>query len=253
VKAHGGVANILRSVVLESIFATLFAPVVMLVHSWFIFNIVIGRATGWGTQTRDDRALPFWLVFREYWPHTLIGILSAALLYRFAPDSLEWFVPLLLGLILTIPMVQITSSPKLGEMLARDNLFLVPSETGVLPVLKRAHQLLAKREAVKQKIDFRQLVLDDPQTRALHLKLLEEVPPPDESTREKLVALADAARRGGTKAFSRQDWVALLSDSESIAALAGASFQPPHNIEAAAIFPLGTPRPGDLPSPIPGA
>ena len=255
VKAHGGVANILRSVVLESIFATLFAPVVMLVHSWFIFNIVIGRATGWGTQTRDDRALPFWLVFREYWPHTLIGIASAALLYRFAPDSLEWFVPLLLGLILTIPLVQITSSLKLGAALARDKLFLVPSETGVIPVLKRAHQLLAKREAVAQKIDFRQLVLDDPQTRALHLKLLEEVPPPDEAMREKLVALADAARRGGTKSFSRQDWVALLSDSGSIAALAGTPFQPAHNIEGAAIFPLAAPRAGDIdfPKPVPGA
>lgn len=255
VKAHGGVGNILRSVVLESIFATLFAPVVMLVHSWFIFNILIGRATGWGTQTRDDRALPFWLVFREYWPHTLIGIVSAGLLYRFAPDSLEWFVPLLLGLILTIPLVQITSSPKLGELLARDNLFLVPSETGVIPVLKRAHQLLAKREAVKQNIDFRQLVLNDPETRALHLKLLEEVPPPDESAREKLVALTDIARRGGTKAFSRQDWVALLSDSQSIAALSGAAFQPAHNIEGAAIFPLAAPRAGDadFPKPVSGA
>ena len=50
VKVHGGVGGILRSAVLESIFATLFAPVVMLVHSWFIFNIVIGRATGWSTQ-----------------------------------------------------------------------------------------------------------------------------------------------------------------------------------------------------------
>jgi membrane glycosyltransferase len=217
VKAHGGIANILRSVVLESIFATLFAPVVMLVHSWFIFNILIGRATGWGTQTRDDRALPFWLVFREYWPHTLIGIVSAVLLYRFAPGSVEWFVPLLLGLILTIPLVQISSSPKLGAVLARDNLFLVPSETGVIPVLKRAHQLLERKKAVAHETDYRQLVLDDPQTRALHLKLLEEVPPPSDVAPEKLMALAGAARRGDTKAFSRQDWIALLSDSQSLA------------------------------------
>ena len=123
----------------------------------------------------------------------------------------------------------------------------------MIPVLKRAHQLLAKREAAAQKIDFRQLVLDDPETRALHLKLLEEVPPPDESAREKLAALADAARRGGTKAFSRQDWVALLSDSESIAALAGTPFQPAHNIEGAAIFPLAAPRAGDFSKPVPGA
>ncbi|MES2292847.1 MAG: glucans biosynthesis glucosyltransferase MdoH [Pseudomonadota bacterium] len=218
VKAHGGAANILRSVVLESVFATLFAPVVMLTHSWFLLNIVLGRSTGWGTQTRDDRALPFWLVFKEYWPHTLIGALSAFILYRFAPDSLGWFVPLLLGMIVTIPLVQISSSLSLGAALARDHLFLVPSETGVIAVLKRAHQLLARREAVSQQTDYRQLVLDDPVVMALHLRLLQEVPPPAESPREQLSMLAESARRRDTNAFTRQDWVALLSDAESLEA-----------------------------------
>ncbi|MGZ5926439.1 MAG: glucans biosynthesis glucosyltransferase MdoH [Rhizomicrobium sp.] len=223
VKAHGGVANILRSVVLESVFATLFAPVVMLTHSWFLLNIVLGRSTGWGTQIRDDRALPFWLVFKEYWPHTLIGALSAFVLYRFAPNSLGWFVPLLLGMIVTIPLVQISSSLSLGAALARDHLFLVPSETGIIAVLKRAHQLLARREAVVQQTDYRQLVLDDPVVMALHLRLLQEVPPPAESPREQLSMLAESARRRDTNAFTRQDWVALLSDAESLEAAQGAA------------------------------
>ena len=223
VEAHGGVANILRSVVLESVFATLFAPVVMLTHSWFLLNIVLGRSTGWGTQTRDDRALPFWLVFKEYWPHTLIGALSAFVLYRFAPHSLGWFVPLLLGLIVTIPLVQISSSLSLGAALARDRLFLVPSETGVIAVLKRAHQLLARREAVSQQTDYRQLVLDDPVVMALHLRLLQEVPPPAQSAREQLSMLAESARRRDTNAFTRQDWVALLSDAQSLETAQGAA------------------------------
>ncbi|MGZ5929860.1 MAG: glucans biosynthesis glucosyltransferase MdoH [Rhizomicrobium sp.] len=223
VKAHGGVANILRSVVLESVFATLFAPVVMLTHSWFLLNIVLGRSTGWGTQIRDDRALPFWLVFKEYWPHTLIGALSAFVLYRFAPNSLGWFVPLLLGMIVTIPLVQISSSLSLGAALARDHLFLVPSETDIIAVLKRAHQLLARREAVVQQTDYRQLVLDDPVVMALHLRLLQEVPPPAESPREQLSMLAESARRRDTNAFTRQDWVALLSDAESLEAAQGAA------------------------------
>jgi membrane glycosyltransferase len=218
VKAHGGVVNILRSVVLESVFATLFAPVVMLTHSWFLLNIALGRSTGWGTQTRDDRALPFWLVFREYWPHTVVGALSAFALYHFAPDSVGWFVPLLLGLILTIPLVQISSSPALGASLERDRLFLVPSETGIIPVLKRAHQLLARREAVAPETDYRQLVLNDPVVMALHLRLLQEVPPPAENPREQLSLLAESARRRDTNAFTRQDWVALLSDAESLEA-----------------------------------
>ncbi|MDR3386369.1 MAG: hypothetical protein P4L92_04895, partial [Rudaea sp.] len=189
----------------------------------FLLNIVLGRSTGWGTQTRDDRALPFWLVFKEYWPHTLIGALSAFILYRFAPHSLGWFVPLLLGMIVTIPLVQISSSLSLGAALARDHLFLVPSETGVIAVLKRAHQLLARREAVSQQTDYRQLVLDDPVVMALHLRLLQEVPPPAESPREQLSMLAESARRRDTNAFTRQDWVVLLSDAQSLEAAQGAA------------------------------
>ena len=218
VKAHGGAANILRSAILESVFATLFAPVVMLAHSWFLLNIVLGRATGWGTQTRDDRALPFWLVLREYWPHTLMGVLAALALYRFAPDSLGWFVPLLLGMILAIPLVQISSSLKLGAALARDGLFLVPSETDTIPVLKRAHQLLERREAIRPEPDFRQLVLEDPAVMALHMRLLQEAPPQVRMPRVRLSELAEAARRRDTDSFSRQDWVALLSDTESLRA-----------------------------------
>ena len=65
-------------------------------------------ATGWGTQARSDRALPFWFVVRRIiWPHTLIGVAVTYVLYRFAPDRSAlvrcrcW-----LGLILAIPLVR---------------------------------------------------------------------------------------------------------------------------------------------------
>jgi membrane glycosyltransferase len=212
VKAHGGAGNVLRSTVLESVFATLFAPLVMLVHSWFIFNIAIGRATGWGTQARTDRALPIWLVIKEYGAPTLIGILAGMALFRYAPESLGWFVPLLLGLVLSIPLVWITSSPKLGLFVARHRLFLTPSETEVIPVLKRAHQLLAWRQEEAGNSNYRELVLSDPMVRALHLRLLEETPPPSSGTNPQLADLVEAAKRGDTQAFSRQDWIALLSN-----------------------------------------
>ena len=216
VRAHGGVTGVLRSVVLESLFATLFAPVAMLSHSWFLLNILVGRATGWGTQTRSDRALPFWFVVKNYWPHSLIGVLATVALYRLAPDSLGWFLPLLLGLVLAMPLVEITSSLKLGESLARAGTLLVPSETTTIPVLKRARQLLTRREAVYGESDYHRLVLEDPSVMALHLRLLREAPPELSLPRVQLAALAEAARRRDTESFTRQDWLALLSDAESL-------------------------------------
>jgi hypothetical protein len=83
----------------------------------------------------------------------------------------------------------------------------------------RARQLLARREAVSEVSDYRHLVLSDPSVMALHLQLLKEAPPMLEMPRAQLALLADAARRRETGAFTRQDWVALLSDPESLEAM----------------------------------
>ena len=216
VRAHGGTSAVLRSVLYETVFSTLFAPVVMLAHSWFVVSILSGISSGWAAQTRDDRSLPLWFVIRRYWPHTMIGIGCTFLLWRFMPGDLYWYALLLLGLWLAIPLVRITSSFSLGAWAARRGLFLVPSETVKLPVLERAHQLRAAAEEDSR--DFRRLVLDDASVRQLHLAMLRESPPLVELPRERLQALADAARRKDTSGFSRADWIALLSDPAAIAA-----------------------------------
>src|SRR5882672_2766536 len=64
-RAHGGTRKVLQSAFWEAVFATLMAPIVMLQHSWFVFSILIGMATGWNAQTRADRALPLGLVIRK--------------------------------------------------------------------------------------------------------------------------------------------------------------------------------------------
>jgi membrane glycosyltransferase len=215
VRAHGGRWAMLKSALWENLFSTLFAPIVMLAHSWFVFIIVMGISTGWGTQQRQDRALPFWFVVRSYWPHTLLGIAAAFVLVQFAPGSIGWFVPLLAGLILAIPLTALTSSLKLGVATAHHRLFLVPSETGGLAVLDEAHRLHAA-QVTEQARDFPRLVLDDRAVRTLHLQLLREAPPSETPPSERLTALVAAARRQQTAGFTRQDWTLLLSDAGSL-------------------------------------
>ena len=215
VRAHGGMGALLRSVFWELAFATLFAPAVMLAHSWYVFTLLLGIATGWGSQVRNDRALPLWFVIRRYWPHTLIGVGTTALLWRFAPGDLAWYAPLLAGLLLTIPLVWLSSSFRLGEIAAQRGLFLTASETLKLPVLERAHRLLAAHQ--EEGHDYRRLVLEDAGVRDLHLAMLQESLPPPTLPPEKLAALAAAAKRRDTAGFSRSDWIALLSDPQSIA------------------------------------
>jgi membrane glycosyltransferase len=215
VQAHGGRWPMLKSALWENLFSTLFAPIVMLAHSWFVITIVMGISTGWGTQQRQDRALPFGFVVRAYWPHTVAGIAAAFLLQRFAPGSIGWFVPLLAGLVLAIPLTALTSSRKLGAAAAHHRLFLVPSETQGLAVLDEAHRLHAAG-VPEQALDFPRLVLDDRAVRTLHLQLLRESSPDDTPPSELLTALVAAAHRQQTAGFTRQDWTLLLSAAYSL-------------------------------------
>jgi len=214
-RAHGGIGAVLASAFWEAVFATLIAPVVMLQHSWYVFSILMGMATGWNAQTRTDRALPVLLVARKFAAHTVIGLAVTVLLARYAPGSFNWFLPLLAGLWLAIPLVLITSSPFLGEWMRKDGLFLVPSETRGSKVLGRAHALAESHEAVPVRAD---LVLEDARVRDLHLALLADtvLPPVDPL---KLWSLRERVRRGDTAAFSRDDWSLLLSDPEGLKAL----------------------------------
>jgi membrane glycosyltransferase len=214
-RAHGGTRHVVFSVLWESLFSTLMAPIVMLQHSWYVFTILMGISTGWSSQQRTDRALPLDYVARGFMMHTLVGLTATIVLWD--TGSFGWFVPLLAGLLLSIPLVLVSSSPLLGLVTLRDKLFLVPSETRGLPVLDRAHSLADARAAEMPATDVRQLVLEDARVRDLHLALLADAVPPTDRTR--LGVLLEQVARRETAAFSRDDWALLLSDAESLKAL----------------------------------
>jgi membrane glycosyltransferase len=213
-RAHGGTGAVIGSVIWECLFSTLMAPIVMLQHSWYVVTILMGISTGWGSQHRTDRALPLDFVARHFWPHTLVGVAATIILWDTA--SFGWFVPLLAGLWLSIPLVIATSSPLLGRLTRQDKLFLVPSETRGLPVQDRAHALVA--QAVISDQDVRRLVLEDAQVRAMHLMLLAGNPAATLDA-ARLDMLRQRAARRETADFSREDWVLVLHDAEGLRAL----------------------------------
>ena len=216
-RAHGGTRALVMGLIWEALFSTLVAPIMMLQHSWYVLSLAMGMSTGWNSQTRTDRALPLGPVARKFAPHTLIGAIAAFALWNYAPDSFDWFVPLLGGLILSVPLVVLSSSPLLGEVAREDHLFLVPSESRGLRVLDRAHQLAGGQEETFSG-QAQLLVLDDARVRGLHLALLKDAAPPAVDPL-LLWSLRERIRRHETASFSRDDWTLLLSDSETLRAL----------------------------------
>jgi membrane glycosyltransferase len=228
-RAHGGFGKATYSVFLESLFATLLAPVTMLTHSWFVLTILLGWSTSWGGQPRGDRPLSLGAALATFGPHTAFGLAATALAYRYIPSGFWWFVPLLAGLVLAVPMACVSSSASIGSGLRRRGRFLIPSETVGLPILERMRERLADRPAeAADEVQVDALLrraLTDPYVSRLHRALLRDVSDVGDDG-ETLPALVDAARRGDVATFTRQDWTALLSNAKSLSALAPERAEP---------------------------
>lgn len=141
--AHGGGWNATASVLLEAVFSTLLAPISMLSQSAFVVRIMLGETKGWGAQFRGERRIRTVVIARAFAVHTLIGIAAAVAIHQWLPASLWWFVPLLAGPVLSIPLVRLTSSTSAGLAARRMGLFITPGEVGRIGVVDRVRSLMA--------------------------------------------------------------------------------------------------------------
>ncbi len=141
--AHGGGLRVSASVALEAVFSTLLAPISMLSQSSFVLRILLGETKGWGSQFRGGRRLHVLTVARAFAAHTLIGLGAAAAIYEWVPATLWWFVPLLAGPILSIPLVWLTGSERAGRIALRIGLFVTPAELGRVPIVDQVRNRAA--------------------------------------------------------------------------------------------------------------
>jgi membrane glycosyltransferase len=145
-QAFGGRWRATASFALECVYSTLIAPVVMISHTRFVLDVLFGARATWRAQQRKERQVPWVQCVRAYAAHTLIGAVSAAVLYAFIPELFWWFSPLTGGLVLSIPLALLSADPRVGRWAQRHALFLTPVQTQGLPVLERVKDLLAASE-----------------------------------------------------------------------------------------------------------
>jgi membrane glycosyltransferase len=177
-RAHGGVGKVAHSILWESIFSMLIAPVVMLSHAVYVIEILLGRKARWTAQQRADGKLGLSSAITTFAPHTLAGLAAVAIAWRFIPDSSLWLIPLLAGMVLAVPLVLFTASPKIGRLARRLGLFLIPAETDRLPILERVQTVLKSRQQARSYAhaeDLPRLAQEDPYVGALHAALLRDV------------------------------------------------------------------------------
>ena len=173
-RRFGGRWRVLGSVFAETVFSALSAPVQMLLQTRFVWEVVWGRDSGWKTQARDDRGLPFAACWSRHRHHAMVGLVLAGAAWYVYPGLLAWMLPALLGMVIAAPVTCIGSWASAGRAARRWGLFLTPEELAPPPVLER---LAATEPAALPAGAGFDHVFGEPRAAALHLALLEQHPP----------------------------------------------------------------------------
>lgn len=140
--AGSGRVRLAASGVLDVVFSVLIAPVLLVLHAWFLVCILSGRATVWRAQARQGRLLSW----RQAWGYTgalpVLALVWGGLLVWQAPALLVWLLPVLLPLLVAPVMTRFTSSDALGGSLASAGFLRAPDEPAAVAVLARlcAHE-----------------------------------------------------------------------------------------------------------------
>jgi membrane glycosyltransferase len=137
----GGVIGVTASFVLETVLSALYAPILMMVQSRHVFEVFMGRDSGWKPQNREGGGTSWSDAWHFHKRHLLVSCMTAAIVYFLSPSLLAWVSPALLGLFLAVPLSRASGSETIGRALSRVALLRTPEEL-VQPAL------VARRKAL---------------------------------------------------------------------------------------------------------
>ncbi len=117
------------SALLELLMSALYAPIMMLIQSRQLWQIVRGQDSGWSLQARSGERLPWRVAVHHHVGHMLVGIAVLTIAVMVDPSILPWVMPIIVGLVLAIPLSRGSGSSELGLWLRRERLLSSPCET----------------------------------------------------------------------------------------------------------------------------
>ena len=177
-RACGGGIRLVLSALLEILFSAFFAPIMMVIQSGSVFQILVGRDTGWNPQRRDDGSSPLKDIVRRHRAHTLLGLVAGLSAFMIATSLFAWMSPTIVGLLLAIPLSWASGNLALGLWLKRRGLLMTPEEGDPPAIASRANALQAEfSQAGFDDADGLATLHADPMLRATHEAMLPQVQP----------------------------------------------------------------------------
>ncbi len=221
-RGFGGPWRLTASILAETMFSVLAAPILAMLHSRFVIVTLLGRKVEWAPQDRGDVETPWRDAVRWHMSIMLMGIVWSVLLWWKDRALFWWLSPVLAGWLLCIPFSVWTSKIRLGQWSRMRGLFLTPEEVWPPEILVRFREFVQAAAARSWATDRDGLswVLSAPDVRSVHLGLLPGEQSPEDPLREnRLQGLRLKWSASGESALLPQEKRELLWDAKSIHAL----------------------------------
>jgi membrane glycosyltransferase len=216
-RAYQGSTRAVLGVVVEVLFSILIAPIMVWFHTRFVFRNLGGQTVTWSAQTRGGGSGPRWFAtVAEYWPLTACGILLGLFAWWISPGYFAWLLPILIGLWLAVPLVQLS-----GRSGVFKNLFLTPEETEPPRELTTSYVF-----QLREGNQFLHAILD-PFYNAVHVALQKQRRSHAPGAEGYVASLAAKLFLNGPDALSAREKRALLADGPTVAKLHTQIWQTP--------------------------
>jgi membrane glycosyltransferase len=207
-RASGGGIRLIVSSTIEIILSALLAPILMLIQSGSVFQILLGRDTGWQPQRRDDGSIPLRDIVRRHRAHTLLGVLAGLSAFMIATSLFLWMSPTILGLLLAIPLSWLSGQLGAGLALKRLGLLMTPEEHRPPEIATRANELQARNATFGfDDQDGLRAIYANADLREQHVQMLPSVSPRRRGTIETERALAEAKLVDAETIDEALDWL----------------------------------------------
>jgi membrane glycosyltransferase len=146
-KACGGGLRLIASTLLEVLMSALIAPIMMVIQTGSVMQIIFGRDTGWNPQRRDDGSIPLRDIIRRHRSHVALGFVTLITGLLISPSLVAWMSPTIAGLILAIAISWASGQLFIGLALKRAGLLLTPEEAAPPEIATRANALASQLAA----------------------------------------------------------------------------------------------------------
>jgi membrane glycosyltransferase len=106
-----GTLRAAAGVLTETVFSILISPILMVTQTVAVFQVLLGRDSGWRPQSRAGAGISFVDAMHFHWRHMLLGALLAVICWQASAPVVGWMAPVIVGLLLAGPLSWFIARP----------------------------------------------------------------------------------------------------------------------------------------------